>query len=109
MPWVSRVSTSPSTVTARSLNGPSVLGDHGQTAEHVERAFRGERMGDVAEGVLMMIEPAIYGDVHTPARHVLAVVVARGQPQHLDHAGRGRPVDIARQVRDADAHEANDE
>ena len=25
MPWVSRVSTSPSTVTASSLNGPSVL------------------------------------------------------------------------------------
>ena len=77
--------------------------------ELAERALGGEGMGEVAEGVLVLVEPAIRGDVDPPARHVLAVVVARGQPQHLDHAGRGRPVAIARQVRDADAHEAGGE
>ena len=77
--------------------------------EFAERALGGEGVGEVAEGVLVLVEPAIRGDVDPPARHVLAVVVARGQPQHLDHAGRGRPVAIARQVRDADTHEADDE
>ena len=77
--------------------------------ELAERALGAEGVGEVAEGVLVLVEPAIRGDVDPPARHVLSVVVARGQPQHLDHAGRGRPVDIARQVRDADAHETNGE
>src|SRR5262249_50091822 len=43
----------------------------------VEWTFGSEHMGDVAEGVLMLVEPAIRGDVDAPARHVLAVVVAR--------------------------------
>src|SRR5260370_29388391 len=43
--------------------------------------------------------------VDAPARHVLAVVVARGQAQHLDHAGGGRLVAVGDQMRDADTHE----
>jgi hypothetical protein len=78
------------------------FGDHGELAEGT---LGGEGMGDVAEGVLVLVEPAIGRDVDPPARHVLAVVVARGQPQPLDDAGRGRGVAVARQVRDADAHD----
>src|SRR5262245_2309936 len=78
------------------------LDRHGKLAEG---AVGGEGMNDVAEGVLVLIEPAIGGDVDAPARHVLPVVIARGEPQHLDHAGGGFLVAIARQMRDADAHE----
>src|SRR5262249_61376483 len=62
-------------------------------------------MGDVAEGILVLVEPAIRGDVDAPARHVLAVMVAWGQPRHLDHAGSGRLVAVTGQMRDADTHE----
>ena len=43
-------------------------------------------------------------DVDAPALDILAVVVARRQPQHLDHAGRGRIVAVDRAVGDAKAH-----
>src|SRR5262249_59171065 len=65
----------------------------------------GEHVGDVAEGILVLVEPAIRGDVDAPAHHVLAVMVAWGQPQHLNHAHGGRLVAVARQVREADTHE----
>ena len=78
------------------------LDRHGKLAEW---ALGSEHMGDVAESVLVLIEPAIRGDVDAPARHVLAVMVAGGQPQHLDHAGRGRLVAVAGQMRNADTHE----
>src|SRR5262249_35211150 len=68
------------------------LDRHGKLGEW---PLGGEHMGDVAEGILVLVEPAIRGDVDAPARHVLAVVVAGGQPQHLDHAGRGRLVAVA--------------
>ena len=74
---------------------------HGELAE---RAIGGKGMGDVAEGVLVLVEPAIGGNVDPPARHILAVVVARSQPQHLDHAGRGLLVPVAGEVRDTQAH-----
>src|SRR6516164_7764523 len=47
------------------------LDRHGKLAEW---ALGSEHMGDVAESVLVLIEPAIRGDVDAPARHVLAVV-----------------------------------
>ena len=75
-----------------------------QHAELAERTFGGEGMGDVAERVLVLVEPAIGGHVDAPARHILAVVVARREPQHLDHAGRRRRVAVGGQVRDAKAH-----
>ena len=92
---------------ALGVAGLDLALDH--DGKFAERAVGAEGVGEVAEGVLMLVEPAIHGDVDPPARHVLPVVVARGQPQHLDHAVRGRPVDIARQVRDANAHEADGE
>ena len=78
------------------------LDRHGKLAEW---ALGSEHMGDVAESVLVLIEPAIRGNVDAPARHVLAIVVARGQPQHLDDAGGGRLVAVGDQMRDADTHE----
>src|SRR5262245_2699542 len=73
--------------------------------ELAEWPLGGEHVGDVAEGILVLVEPAIRGDVDAPARYVLAIVVARRQPQHLDHARGGRLVAVARQMRDADTHE----
>src|SRR5215510_3970151 len=78
------------------------LDRHGKLAEW---PLGGEHMGDVAEGIFVLVEPAIRGDVDAPARHVLAVMVAWGQPQHLDHAGSGRLVAVTGQMRDADTHE----
>src|SRR5215467_7394134 len=78
------------------------LDHHGKLAEW---ALGSEHMGDVAESVLVLIEPAIRGDVDAPPRHVLTVVVAWGQPQHLDHAGGGGLVAVGDQMRDADTHE----
>ncbi len=77
------------------------LDRHGEIAEG---AVGGEGVGDVAEGILVLLEPAIRGDVDPPARHVLAVVIARGQAQHLDHADRGLLVAVAGEVRDTQAH-----
>src|SRR5262249_7446931 len=78
------------------------LDRHGKLAEW---ALGSEHMGDVAESVLVLVEPAIRGDVDAPARHVLAVVVAWGQPQHLDHARGGRLLAGGRQMREAGTHE----
>ena len=47
----------------------------------VKRAVGGEGMGDVAERVLVLVEPAIGGHVDAPVDHLLAVVIARRQPQ----------------------------
>src|SRR5262249_54031680 len=77
------------------------LDRHGELAKWT---FGSEHMGDVAESVLVLIEPAIRGNVDAPARHVLAVVVAWGQPQHLDHARGRRLVAVGDQMRDADTH-----
>jgi hypothetical protein len=66
--------------------------------ELAEGALGGEGMDDVAEGILVLIEPAIGGDVDPPVRNILPVVIARGEPQHLDHAGSGLLVAIVRQM-----------
>jgi hypothetical protein len=73
-------------------------------AERVERAFGGERMGDVAERVLVHVEAAVLRDVDAPMHDVLAVVIARRQAQRLDHAVDRRVVVVAGLVRDANAH-----
>ena len=44
-------------------------------------------MDDVAEGILMGLQPAVGGYVDAPIYHILAVMVARRQPQRLDYAG----------------------
>jgi hypothetical protein len=46
-------------------------------------------MGDVAERILVLIELAVFRHVDAPALDILAVVIARRQPQRLDH-GIGR-------------------
>ena len=77
--------------------------------ELAERSVGGEHVGDIAEGVLMGGKPRIGRNVDAPAHDVLALVVARRQPQHLDHA-RGRrivAVDVA--MGDAQAHVTDDQ
>src|SRR5262249_27299749 len=73
-------------------------------AEFAEGAFRGEGVGEVAEGVLVRIELAILRDLDPPLRDVLAGVVARGQPQGLDHALRRCAVLVDRAVANPKAH-----
>ena len=64
-----------------------------------------QHMGDVAERILMGVEPGIGGDVDMPFGDVLAVMAARRHAQNLDHAGGGRLVAIAGGMGDAQAHE----
>ena len=85
---VSVVSTSPSTATANSLNGPSAVNEwlilpKASSCWCSRRSF----------------------DRSTRQFHVLPVVIARGETQHLDHAGGRRVVVIGSRVRDANAHE----
>ncbi len=75
-----------------------------QDAELAEGAVGGEGVGNVAERILVLIEPAIRRNIDPPARDILAVVIARGQPQHLDHTGRRTAVTVADLVCDAKAH-----
>ena len=77
-PWVSWVSTSPST----------------GTRKFVERTVGGEHVGDVAERVLVRGQPAVAETSMRQSIDILAVVVARRQPQHLDHAGGRRVVAV---------------
>ena len=73
-------------------------------AQFAERPIGGEHVGDVAEGVLMGGKPRVGRYIDAPAHHVLAVVIARRQPQHLDRARGRRIVAIDRAVGDAHAH-----
>src|SRR3984957_2059238 len=52
-----------------------------------EWTVSGKDMGQVAESVLVSIEPRVAGDVDAPADHILAFMVARRQPQHLNYTG----------------------
>ncbi len=69
-----------------------------------ERAVGGENVHEIAEGVFMGVEPRVGGNVDAPADHVLAVVVTRGEPQHLDHADGRRVITMDDAVGDAQAH-----
>ena len=73
-------------------------------AELGERPFGGEGVGNVAERVLVNVEPAILGDIDAPVHHIVPVMIARGEAQGLDHAVGRRVVMVAGLVRDADAH-----
>ena len=72
--------------------------------QFVERAVGGEGVGDVAERVFMLIEPAIGRNVDAPACDVLAIMVARREAQNLDHAAGRRVVAIGGRMRNADMH-----
>ena len=67
-PPVSLVSTSPDDADRQALG----------------RAVGREHVDDVAEAVLAHAQPAVDARLEPPAQDVLAVVVARGQAQHLD-------------------------
>jgi hypothetical protein len=54
-----------------------------------ERSVGGKHMGEIAERILVRVEPRVARDVDSPVDDILAFVVARGEPQHLDDA-RGR-------------------
>jgi hypothetical protein len=79
------------------------LAFHGN-GQLVQGAVGSEHMGDVAEGVLLLVEPAIGANVDAPTRHVLPGMIARGQPQHVDHTRSRRVRTVIRQVRDLDTH-----
>ena len=61
-------------------------------------------MRDIAEGVLMRGKPRIGGHIDAPAHDVLAFMIARREPQHLDRAGGRRLVLADGAVGDAEAH-----
>ena len=73
-------------------------------AELGERTVDGEHMRAVAEGVVVSIEPRVTGNVDPPVDDILAVVIARSQPQHLDDAGGRRLVAMNDAVGDAQSH-----
>ena len=72
-------------------------------AQFGERPVGGEDLGEVAEGVFMRIARVVR-DVDAPADHVLAFVIARGEPQDLDHAGGRRFVAMNDAMGDAQTH-----
>src|SRR5579883_198814 len=61
-------------------------------------------MGNVAEGVLVLVEPAVGGSLDPPVGDILAVMIARREAQHLDHPGGGRRVVVGCLVRDRKSH-----
>ena len=75
-----------------------------QQPQGLERAVGAERVGDVAERVLLRVEPAVGRGVDAPVDHVLAVVIARRHAQRLDHALGRLVVAVDGFVRDSDAH-----
>src|SRR6202142_1295836 len=62
-------------------------------------------MSDVAEGVLVQVHQAIIRQIDAPGHHILPVVIARGEAEHLDHAGGRRVVAISRRVGNTNSHE----
>ena len=73
-------------------------------AQLLERAVGGEHMGDVAERVFMADQLGVGGDVDAPVDHILALMVARRDPQHLDRARGRRVVPADDAVGDVQAH-----
>ena len=73
-------------------------------AQCIEGAGGGEDVGEIAEGVLVRVKPHVGGHIDAPADHILAFVVARGEPQHLDHACGRRVVATEHGLGDAQAH-----
>src|SRR5207248_1705641 len=69
-----------------------------------ERSLGGERVGDVAESVLVNVEAAILGHVDAPVNDVMAVMIARREAQRLDHAAGRRVVTVAGLMRNPDTH-----
>ena len=73
-------------------------------AQFLERAVGREHMGEVAERVFVADEFGVGGNIDTPVDHILALMVARREPQHLDRACGRRVVAADDAVSDAQAH-----
>ena len=73
-------------------------------AQFGERPIHGEDVADVAERVLVLGKLAVLRHVDAPADDILAVVIARRQPQRLNHRAGRLGVPIACRMRDADSH-----
>ena len=56
-----------------------------QHLEMLDGAFRGEGVGDVAEGVFARRQMAVHIHIDAPGRHMLGLEGARGQAQGLQH------------------------
>jgi len=69
-----------------------------------ERTDGIENVSYVAEGILMGRKPRVRRNVDAPSHHVLPFVVARRQPQQLDHSRCRRTVAIDGIVTDVDVH-----
>ena len=65
----------------------------------------GQYMRDIAERVLMHMQPRVGGDVNLPVGDILPVMAARRHPQDLNNPGRRRFVAIGGGMGDAQAHE----
>ena len=64
----------------------------------------GQHMRDVAERVLMHVEPGVGGDVDLPFGDILPVMAAGRHAQDLDHAGGRGLVAIAGGMGNSQAH-----
>src|SRR6202035_697514 len=64
-----------------------------------------KHMGDIAERVLMYLQPRIRGDIDLPFGDILPIMAAGRHPQDLDDSGRRRFVAIGGGMGDAQAHE----
>ena len=80
-----------------SRSGPRRDGEFGDRSV-------GQHMGDVAEGILMHVEPGVGRDVDLPLGDILPVMAAGRHPQDLDHAGGRRLVAIAGGMGNSQAH-----
>ena len=65
----------------------------------------GQHMRDVAEGILMHLQPGIGRDVDLPFGDVLPVMAAGRHPQDLNDAGGRRLVAVAGRMGNSQAHE----
>ncbi len=78
-----------------------------QHRELGERAGRRERVSEIAERVLVAVEPALLRQVDAPVGDILAIMVARGQAEHLNDARRRALVAVSSLVGDPNTHAAS--
>src|SRR5215468_4671983 len=72
--------------------------------QFIEESLSRERMGDIAERVLVLMQPAILRELDSPADHILSIMIARGKAEHLRHALGWRVVVITGGVQNPDPH-----
>ncbi len=75
-------------------------------AQFVERALGRERMSDIAERVLMLMQKAIFGQIDPPGQDMLSLMIARRKAQQLRHAGWRRVISVGGRVGNVNSHDA---